>query len=322
MSSRGGSAQRKGPSGPAISRRGFLRGAAVLGGSVALGGFSRTGVANAAEEFLGHPDRYGMLTDVTKCVGCRMCETACAKANNLPAPPTEPSVMDRERRPSAQAFTVVNRYTNPATGAPVFRKEQCMHCEEPACASACLVGALKKTPEGPVVYNESVCMGCRYCMIACPYGNLSFEYNDALSPAIKKCIMCYENAIKTGGTPACAAACPTKSTIFGKRSDLLKTARQRILQEPDKYVDHIFGETEAGGTGWLYLSAVPFEQIGFPKNLGKKPLAEYTREFLLAVPLVLMIWPAALTGVNALIRRGEKSEQEKRGTEGQKEARR
>ncbi len=307
MASQGGSTQRKGPAGAAVSRRGFLQAAAVLGGSIALGGFKQTGIAHAAEDFPGYPDRYGMLTDITKCMGCRMCEQACAKANNLPTPPTDPGVLEKKRRPSSQALTVVNRYTNPITGAPVFRKEQCMHCEEPACASACLVGAFKKTPEGPVLYNESVCMGCRYCMIACPYGALSFEYDDALSPAIKKCIMCFERITREGVAPACATACPTKATIFGRRSEMIKVARQRILQEPDKYVDHIFGETEAGGTGWLYLSAVPFDKLGFPTNLGKKPLAEYTREFLLAVPLVLMMWPAALTGVNALIRRGEQS---------------
>ncbi len=298
----------KGSTRATISRRCFLKAVTAVGGSVALGELAGIRVARAAEDFPGHPDRCGMLTDITKCMGCRICEAACAKANNLPAPPSEPSVLDKRRRPSATALTVVNRYNNPATGAPVFRKEQCMHCDEPACASACLVGALKKTPEGPVIYNEDICMGCRYCMIACPFGRLSYEYNDALTPAVRKCTMCYQRVVKGGdAAPACASACPTKATIFGKRSELLTIARQRIFQEPGKYVDHIFGEHEVGGTGWLYLSAVPFDQLGFPTNLGKTPYAEFTKNFLLAVPLVLMMWPAALTGVNALIRRRDNS---------------
>lgn len=295
-----------------------MGGSIVLGGATALGGLKGPGVALAAEDFPGHPDRYGMLTDITKCIGCRMCEQACAKANNLPAPPADPAIFEKKRRPTAEALTVVNRYTNPATGKPLFRKEQCMHCDEPACASACLVGAIKKTPEGPVVYNEDVCMGCRYCMVACPFGRLAYTYNDPLTPKIMKCTMCYERASKKGETPACASACPTKATLFGRRSDLLKIARQRIMQEPDSYVDHIFGETEVGGTSWLYLSPVPFDQIGFPKNLGKTPYPEFTRDFLLAVPLVLIMWPAALTGVNALIRRRDRIAAEERKREERK----
>ncbi len=305
-----------------LSRRGFLRAAAALGGSVALAGVAGTSTALAVEDFNGHPDRFGMLTDMTKCVGCRLCEQACAKAHNLPTPPPDPAVMDKPRRPSATAFTVVNKYTNPADGKPVFRKVQCMHCEEPACASACLVGALKKTTEGPVVYNEDICIGCRYCMIACPFGSLAYDYTSALTPAIKKCTMCYANAIKQGGTPACASICPPKATIFGKRSELMKVAQQRLLQEPDKYVDHIYGQTEAGGTGWLYLSAVEFGKVGFKTNVGKTPYPEYTKDFLLAVPMVLMLWPAALTGINAIIQRRDRNAEVKKTAEHDKEAHR
>ena len=310
------------PGPPTLSRRGFFRAAAALGGAVALGSVAGTKNALAVEDFDGRPDRFGMLTDMTKCVGCRMCEQACAKANNLPTPPSDPAVMDTPRRPSAQAFTVVNKYTNPADGKPVFRKVQCMHCDEPACASACLVGALKKSPEGPVVYNEDICIGCRYCMIACPFGTLSYDYTSALTPAVRKCIMCYSKIKQEGGMPACASACPPKATIFGKRSELLKTAQQRIIQEPGKYVDQIFGQSEAGGTGWLYLSSVPFDKTGFKTDVGKTPYPEYTKNFLLAVPMVLMMWPAALTGINAIIRRRDKGSEATGETEPHEEGRR
>ncbi len=289
-----------------LSRRHFLRATAALAGSMALAGLVEGRAALAAEDFSGYPDRYGMLTDVTKCIGCRMCEIACAKANDLPAPPTDPTVFERRRRPTVQAYTVVNRYDNPATGSPVYRKVQCMHCDEPACVSACLVKALKKTPEGPVVYDENLCMGCRYCMIACPFSILSYEYAEPLTPRVRKCIMCYWQATKDGNAPACASACPTKATIFGKRNELLKLARERIVQEPGKYVDHIYGEHEAGGTGWLYLSAVPFDQLGLPADLGRTPFPEFTRDFLLAVPVAYVTVPPLLAGINAVMKRREK----------------
>lgn len=311
--------QQRGLMGRPISRRCFLRAAGVLGGAMVIGGIAAPGVARASEDFPGHPERFGMLTDMTKCAGCRMCETACAQANGLPAPNMDPKVLDTKRRSSANALTVVNKYADPATGKPVFRKQQCMHCEEPSCASACLVGAIKKTKEGPVVYNENVCIGCRYCMIACPFNQLAFEYDDPLEPAIKKCTMCFKRVAEGGAAPACATICPTKATMFGKREELLKVAHQRITQEPDKYVDHVYGETENGGTGWLYLSTTPFENTGLPTNLGERPIAENTKEFLLAVPLVLMMWPGALAGINALIRRRDKDLAEERSAEQRKE---
>ncbi|MEE9399140.1 MAG: hypothetical protein V3V23_02630, partial [Dehalococcoidales bacterium] len=121
----------------------------------------------SAQELYGWPDRFGMLTDITRCFGCRRCEEACNKANNMP-PPEIPfddmSVFEEKRRTDAQTYTVVNRYPDPETGEPVYSKVQCNHCAEPACVSACLVGALKKSPEGPVTYNENICIGCRYCM--------------------------------------------------------------------------------------------------------------------------------------------------------------
>lgn len=291
-----------------ISRRGFLQGA----GQCAVGlVIARTvdvkPLRAATENFTGYPNRFGMLTDTTKCIGCRLCELACSDANGLAM--TEMSsaaVLNTPRRPSATAWTVVNKY-QPSRGPAVFRKVQCMHCDEPACVSSCLVGALKKTKEGAVIYDESVCIGCRYCMNACPFTMLSYEYDDPYRPAIKKCLMCYARISQQGGVPACAAACPTQATIFGKRQELLALAKQRIAEGAGKYVPRVYGETEAGGTGWLYLAAAPFEELGFPPDVGTTPYPEYTRDWLLGVPLVLMLWPALLLGIHSLVKHKEKA---------------
>ena len=88
--------------------------------------------------------------------------------------------------------------------------------------------------------------------------------------------------------------------MFGTRLNNLEIARHRIYSHPDKYVHHIYGENEVGGTGYIYLSAVPFDQIGFRTDLGKTPYPEYTKEFLYAVPMVLFGVPAFLLGLNAL----------------------
>jgi formate dehydrogenase iron-sulfur subunit len=281
-----------------VSRKDFLKGALATAGALVAWRFLGGQEKVFASDLTGNPQRFGMLTDTTRCIGCRRCEAACNQANNLPPPAVpfqEKSVFEKVRRTDAQTFTVVNRYADPRTGGPVYRKLQCNHCAEPACASACPVGALKKSPEGPVIYNENKCIGCRYCMTACPFYIPAFEYSNPTSPDIRKCFMCYERMLK-GEMPACAVECPVEAITFGKRNEVLNVARDRIRNEPAKYLDHIYGETEAGGTDWLYVSAVPFETIGLPGNLGTTPYPELTREFLSSVPLVLMALPAFLGG--------------------------
>lgn len=283
-----------------MNRRDFIKTAVVAGSSLVL---SQTVArpALAAAPANGRTNGFAILSDFTKCVGCRRCEAACNRANKLPAPkvPFEnPTVFNEKRRTDAQAYTVINEYSNPKWKKSVYRKIQCNHCAEPACASACLVGALKKTDEGAVIYNEDLCIGCRYCMTACPFYIPAFEYNDPGSPAIQKCTMCYHR-VANGGIPACAEACSVGAITFGKKADIIKIARERISREPDKYVDHIYGETEVGGTDWLYVSGVPFEQLDFPTNLGTTPFPELTKEFLSAVPLVIVVWPALLGGFYA-----------------------
>ena len=294
-----------------ISRRKFLKAAAAAGGAGLVG---KSKLASGVEHFTGYPDRYGILTDITRCVGCRTCEAACNEINNLPPPKVpfdDQSVFEKNRRTDERAYTVVNRYPNPKPGGPpIYVKHQCRHCDEPACASACLVAAFTKTPEGPVTYNKGVCVGCRYCMTACPFYVPAYEYNNPLSPEIKKCTMCYDTRVSEGGIPACVEACPMEAMTFGKRSDLLRVARKRIIEHPDRYVDHIYGEHEVGGTSWLYISGVPFEKLGFPMDLGTKPYPELTRGFLSMVPGVLVIWPALLGGFYMFTQHREQMDEE------------
>ncbi len=295
-----------------ISRREFLKGTTAIGSSLFAWSLLGSPDNAFAHDLSGWPDRFGMLTDITRCLGCRRCEEACNKANSLPASEVsfdDKSVFEKERRTDAKTYTVVNRYANPKTGEPVYRKVQCNHCVEPACVSACVVGALKKSPDGPVTYNENVCIGCRYCMTACPFYIPAFEYFDAASPAIRKCSMCY-NRISEGKVPACATECPVEAITFGKKSEILKLARDRIWHKPENYIDHIYGEKEVGGTDWLYISSVPFEGLGFPSDLGTKPYPELTQGFLSFVPLVLVACPALLGGFYLFSKRREQINKE------------
>lgn len=270
---------------------------------------ARRAEAAGNAHFEGYPESFGVLHDTTLCIGCRSCETACNAVNELP-PPDVPfkdlSVLDTRRRTTAKAYTVVNRFQAcTPTPRPIFVKKQCNHCLEPACASACFVRAFKKTAEGAVTYDPSVCVGCRYCMVACPFDIPAYEYDKALEPRIMKCTLCYPR-VKNGQLPGCVQACPKEALTFGKRTDLLSIAKERIRKYPDRYIDHIYGEREMGGTSWLYLSSVPFSQIGMREDLGVTPAPELTSGALSAVPIVVGLWPVLLTGIYAISQRKEK----------------
>jgi formate dehydrogenase iron-sulfur subunit len=287
-----------------LSRRKFLGWIGAAGLTTVAG---RRASASTTQHFNGYPNSKGVLHDITLCIGCRRCEAACNQVNDLPAPDkpfTDLSVLDKERRTTAKAYTVVNREPGDA-GSSVFVKKQCNHCLEPACVSVCFVKALKKTPEGAVTYDASVCVGCRYCMIACPFDIPAYEYNSAFSPRIRKCTLCYPRALE-GKEPGCVEACPTEALVFGRRDDLLEIARQRISSYPEKYVNHVYGEQEMGGTSWIYLSGVPFETIGMRMDLGDTPAPALTAGALGAVPMVVGLWPVLLTGIYAMNKRRDK----------------
>jgi formate dehydrogenase iron-sulfur subunit len=281
-------------------RRSFLK---LLGGGIAAAasGNLLTPRRSKAEVQADSSEFFGVLVDTTRCVGCRSCEAACAEANHLSIPDiSDESVFERTRDTTVSQWTVVNRYETEK--GEVFVKKQCMHCNQPGCAAACLVKAMEKRKEGPVIWNSN-CMGCRYCMPSCPFEIPRFEF-DSPNPKIQKCNLCWER-LKKGEKPACVENCPEGALLFGTRRELIEEANRRIYQNPGNYIKHIYGEHEVGGTGYLYLSKVPFEQIGFRTDLGTTAYPEFTKGFLYSVPLVLLLWPAFLIGVNTLTKKGE-----------------
>lgn len=247
------------------NRRDFLKSASFIGASIT--GLSSKETKAGIKEF--HPnDRMGVLVDTTVCIGCRSCEWACKDAHSINTDPlksyqNDRSVFNVERRPSDKALTVVNEYKpNESSGLPIDVKIQCMHCEDPACVSSCIVDAFTKHKDGTVTWNGDKCIGCRYCMIACPFQIPVFEYSKAIEPDILKCDFCYERTT-AGILPACVEICPVEALTYGKRDELVAVAKSRIKTKPEKYIDHLYGEYEIGGTSWMYLAGVDFSKLNF-----------------------------------------------------------
>lgn len=284
-----------------IDRRQFLK-------SVGLGlaGAAVSPDPASAWESKAPPDPYCCLVDITRCIGCRKCELACNQVNALPEPEVrfdDLRVLDEKRRPTNTAYTVVNRYYTGSLDArnqlvPSFVKVQCMHCQDAACVSACITGALTKKENGAVHYDVTRCIGCRYCMVACPFEIPAYDYDNPLTPQVRKCTLCFDRLLE-GKKPGCASICPTEAITFGKRETVLKLARKRIADAPSRYIDHIYGEHEAGGTCWLYISSQPFELLGFLK-VPKEPLPKRSESIQHA--LFSYLWsPALLFGALAVV---------------------
>ncbi len=298
-----------------ISRRAFL-------GSMGAAGLAAMSPGKAqAWQSKAPPDPYGCLVDLTRCVGCRKCEQACSEVNALPEPErkfNDLTILDAKRRPDTSTFTVINRYYPGRLDdrnrlIPTYVKVQCMHCQDPACVSACITGALTKKENGAVHYDESKCIGCRYCMAACPFEIPAYEYNEPITPRVRKCTFCYERIEKEGKKPGCASICPVEAITFGKRTDMLKLARDKVTDDPGKYIDRIYGEKEVGGTGWLYISDVDFESIGF-QNLPTEPIPKTTETIQSSLfsylwsPLVLF---GALGSIMSFTSRSPKQEEDR-----------
>ncbi len=228
---------------------------------------------------------HAYLFDATRCIDCRACMVACSVENNIE--------MDKTRI-WVSGVGVKGEFPNLQRATMVYH---CMHCEHPDCMSACPVGAYSKRPDGPVVYNPEKCIGCRYCMNACPFGVPHFDYDKGIVEGafIDKCTFCPQR-IDVGEEPACVQTCPTDALEYGEREELLKKAHERIAAHPDRYIQHVYGEFENGGTSYLIISHVPFEELGLP-TLPEKPINEVSETAVgLTLPVALG-WGAALTAV-------------------------
>ena len=240
-------------------RRSFLKGCAVA---------SATAVATAAPVLADQkrempPEAIGLLYDPVRCIGCKACVVACKEANNLTA---DTHVMGEGLYDAPDGLneftkTVIQLYKDDEKTS--FMKRQCMHCVDPACTNACMIGALKKEADtGLVWWRADRCVGCRYCQVACPFQVPKFEWSKKI-PKIVKCELC-KHRLEEGGQPGCTEVCPREAVIFGKTRDLLADAHARIEANPDKYNPKVYGETDVGGTQCLYLAPkdMSFKQLG------------------------------------------------------------
>jgi formate dehydrogenase iron-sulfur subunit len=252
-----------------------------------------------------------VLVDLTRCIGCRGCQIACKEWNERKARKTVmQGVYTNPPELNSETYTHINFVEQESKGKVVwnFVKDQCLHCAEPACVAACPVEALKKTEAGPVTYTFDRCIGCRYCLLACPFYIPKYEWEKVV-PWVQKCSFCSER-ITAGMEPACIKVCPTETMFYGESNDVLTEAKTRMSKNPGKYVNHIYGEKEAGGTSWIYISNVPFASLGFNTNIQRREFPEYTWAYISKIPAVIGVVLVAGTATWAVTRRKNSGKEE------------
>ncbi len=250
-------------------------------------------------------DQKAFLFDATKCIGCRGCQVACKQWNGLPAEKTEffggPGYQNPKNL-SSSTYTLIKYHEVIEDGKLkdwVFFKNQCQHCIEPACVSACLVGALHSTDQGAVVWDETKCIGCRYCMLSCPFNIPKFEW-DKIIADIRKCTFCADR-LAEGLEPACSKTCPSGAILFGDREELINISEKRLADNPELYHQHVYGKEEAGGTAVLNISSIPLEDFGYPKNITKKSLgSSRIKPFMKSIPPTV-VGLGAVLGIVAFV---------------------
>jgi len=253
---------------------------------------------------------HSILFDAHLCTGCRGCQVACKQWNDLDATKTTNTGSYQNPPRLSEKTYLIMKYNEVQQGDSVqfvFGRHACMHCKHPACATACPLKALHKTEEGPVLYRADRCFGCRYCMLACPFEIPTFEWDQGMfaGPWIRKCTMCADR-LSVGREPACVQTCPTGALKYGQRDELLAYAHERIQKYPERYIQHVYGEKEVGGTSVLYISHVPFEQLGLPSNLQEEPISHHAEEAMFSTPIAAVGLAAGLTGFYWIVRRRQR----------------
>lgn len=240
---------------------------------------------------------YGILFDVTRCTGCERCVDACVEANGL-----DPAAAARDRATTRDGLSA-NRLLSLEPVGDGFARSGCMHCLEPSCVSACLVGGIRKTPEGPVVYDPDKCIGCRYCMLACPFHVPRYEWQET-RPFVKKCSLCADR-LRDGRRPACVEACPERALEFGRRDELLRAAHDRIRRSSGRYLPRVWGEKEWGGTSVLLISDVDLSAAGWPET-STAPIPSLTEPLIRQTPLIGATVGFGTWALSAIIRRRQR----------------
>jgi Fe-S-cluster-containing dehydrogenase component len=299
-----------------MERRDFLR-------SMAAGGAAAAGVTSSADEAAAlqrlpkemPPNAVGLLYDSTLCIGCKACVAGCKAANGMLAEISadqrawNPGTWDTPKGLSGRTLNTILVYLDGAIEQKdredngfAFVKRQCLHCVDASCVSCCPVSAMIKDPETGVVLNDTDrCIGCRYCVYACPFQVPKYEFDNALG-RILKCELC-RHRLADGELPGCVQSCPTGATLFGRVEDLRREAYRRLALKPGDtynyprgdlngrygrpepphekvvtaaYLPELYGDKVLGGTQCLYVSAVPFDKLGLP--YGNVPDHAYASE--------------------------------------------
>ncbi|WP_031517943.1 4Fe-4S dicluster domain-containing protein [Desulfofalx alkaliphila] len=246
----------------------------------------------------------GVLVDVTRCIGCKACQTACKQWNDMPSSiPEFDNNLGHPAKTNGYTWTTVYHRVVEKDNQDVIRttKFQCMHCLDPGCVSACFSRAFQRDPKtGAAVYHPHLCVGCRYCMLACPFNVPKYQW-DKVFPLVSKCQFCFDpkgkyDRVGHGQAPACVSTCPTQALMFGEREEMLQEAWNRINSNPN-YIKHVYGEKEAGGTAWMYISDVPFEELGLRADVTERPIPQYSHEFLKYTPPVIVAWGGLLSAM-------------------------
>ncbi len=241
----------------------------------------------------------GLLFDAKRCVGCQTCVMACREVNGQPPDPP------RDELTRSAYLAIEDR-------AGRFVRRSCMHCLDPACVSVCPVGAMRRSSDGAVEYRAELCMGCRYCLLACPFDVPRYEWQSPV-PYVRKCTLCPERRA-SGRGPACADSCPHDALAYGRRDDLLDEARARIAG--GGYAPEVFGLEAAGGTSVLLVADTAFADLGLPSSLPSEPLPDLSARYLHQVPGIVSVTGLTLAGLYWIIRRRQRIAGEVRGRTG------